>query len=55
MQNLLAQGDNNLYEIFSEHHDEIKRIVKEHKTERKFSESLNRMAKRHDENRKDST
>ncbi len=55
LQNLLAQGDNNLYEIFSEHHDEIKRIVKEHKTEHNFSESLNRMAKRHDENRKDST
>ncbi|WP_275601875.1 actin-bundling T4SS effector WalE1 family protein [Wolbachia endosymbiont of Onchocerca gibsoni] len=50
LQNLLAQGDNNLYEIFSEHHDEIKRVVKGCKIEHKLSnviEKLNGTAKKH--------
>ncbi len=29
LQNLLAKDNNSLYEIFSDHHDEIKRIIKE--------------------------
>lgn len=40
LQNLLAQDDNNLYEIFSDHHDEIKRIVKEYRAEHKLSNSI---------------
>ncbi|WP_341818776.1 hypothetical protein [Wolbachia endosymbiont (group B) of Ennomos erosarius] len=40
LQNLLAQDDNNLYEIFSDHHDEIKRIVKECRAEHKLSNSI---------------
>ncbi len=50
LQNLLAQDDNNLYEIFSEHHDEIKRVVKGCKIEHKLSnvmEKLNGTAKKH--------
>ncbi|QKX02257.1 actin-bundling T4SS effector WalE1 family protein [Wolbachia endosymbiont of Dirofilaria (Dirofilaria) immitis] len=48
--NLLTQNDNNLYEIFSEHHDEIKRVVKKCKIEHKLSnvmEKLNGAAKRY--------
>ncbi|QOD38058.1 actin-bundling T4SS effector WalE1 family protein [Candidatus Wolbachia massiliensis] len=39
LQNLLSQGDNRLYEIFSEHHDEIKRIIGECKEDHKLSKS----------------
>jgi hypothetical protein len=45
LQNLLAQDDNNLYEIFSEHHDEIKRIIGECKTEHKLSNSIENLNK----------
>ncbi|NUY39289.1 hypothetical protein GO684_00885 [Wolbachia endosymbiont of Litomosoides brasiliensis] len=55
LQNLLTQDNNNLYEIFSEYHDEIKRIVKERKTEHKLLEGINGTAKSHGESRRDST
>ncbi|WP_341822450.1 hypothetical protein [Wolbachia endosymbiont (group A) of Clivina fossor] len=45
LQNLLSKNNNNLYEIFSEHHDEIKRIVKERKTEHKLSNSIENLNK----------
>ncbi|QKX01683.1 hypothetical protein GOY13_01875 [Wolbachia endosymbiont of Cruorifilaria tuberocauda] len=50
LQNLLAQDDNNLYEIFSEHHNEIMKIIKESKIEYKLSsiiEKLNGTAKKY--------
>ncbi|QKX03016.1 hypothetical protein GOY07_02255 [Wolbachia endosymbiont of Litomosoides sigmodontis] len=55
LQNLLTQGNNNLYEIFSEHHNEIKRIVEKNKIKFKLLESLNGMARGCGESRKDST
>ncbi|WP_250295400.1 actin-bundling T4SS effector WalE1 family protein [Wolbachia endosymbiont of Oedothorax gibbosus] len=58
LQNLLSKDDNSLYEIFSEYHDEVKRIVKECKTEHKLSnciENLNRVAEKHGKSRKGST
>lgn len=57
LQNLLAQNDNNLYQIFSEHHNEIKKVIGECKTEHKLSsvvEKLNGVAKRHGESRRGS-
>ncbi|WP_341810869.1 hypothetical protein [Wolbachia endosymbiont (group B) of Chesias legatella] len=45
LQNLLAQNDNNLYEIFSEHHDEIERIIRECKIEHKLSNSIENLNK----------
>ncbi|QJT95033.1 hypothetical protein HGO53_01100 [Wolbachia endosymbiont of Diaphorina citri] len=45
LQNLLAQNDNNLYEIFSEHHDEIKRIIRECTIEHKLSNSIEKLNK----------
>ncbi|MFP3021232.1 MAG: hypothetical protein ACEY3F_08085 [Wolbachia sp.] len=39
LQNLLSKNNNNLYEIFSEHHDEIKRIIGECKEEHELAES----------------
>ncbi|QJT94988.1 hypothetical protein HGO53_06615 [Wolbachia endosymbiont of Diaphorina citri] len=45
LQNLLAQDDNNLYEIFSEHHDEIKRIIRECTIEHKLSNSIEKLNK----------
>ncbi len=50
LQNLLSKDNNSLYEIFSEHHGEIKRIVKECRTEHKLSnsiENLNKVAGEH--------
>ncbi|MGL9761355.1 MAG: actin-bundling T4SS effector WalE1 family protein [Wolbachia sp.] len=55
LQNLLAQDDNNLYEIFSEHHDEINRIIRECKIEHKLSnsiENLNKIASKCGESKK---
>ncbi|MFJ5424018.1 actin-bundling T4SS effector WalE1 family protein [Wolbachia endosymbiont of Drosophila barbarae] len=40
LQSLLSKDNNSLYEIFSDHHDEIKRIVKECKIEHKLSNSI---------------
>lgn len=57
LENLLAQDDNNLYEIFSEHHDEIKRIIGECKTEYQLSsviERLNESARKHGESKRHS-
>ncbi|WP_264702889.1 actin-bundling T4SS effector WalE1 family protein [Wolbachia endosymbiont (group A) of Volucella inflata] len=45
LQNLLSKDNNSLYEIFSEHHDEIKRIVKECKIEHKLSNSIENLNK----------
>ncbi|WP_374699749.1 hypothetical protein [Wolbachia endosymbiont (group A) of Limnophora tigrina] len=50
LQHLLAKDNSSLYEIFSEHHDEIKEVIKECKEEHtRFStlERLNKSAKRH--------
>ncbi|BET29848.1 MAG: hypothetical protein ABS251_00470 [Wolbachia endosymbiont of Ephestia elutella] len=50
LQHLLAKDNSSLYEIFSEHHDEIKEIIKECKEEHtRFNtlERLNKSAKRH--------
>lgn len=55
LKNLLAQDDNNIYEIFSEHHDEIKRIIRECKIEHKPSnsiENLNKVASKCGEGKK---
>ncbi|UPA54746.1 hypothetical protein MWH06_01565 [Wolbachia pipientis] len=54
LQNLLAQNDNNLYEIFSEYHDEFKRIIGECKIEHKLSnsiENLNKVARKYGESK----
>ncbi len=40
LQNLLSKDNNSLYEIFSEHHNEIKEIIKKCKTEHKLSNSI---------------
>ncbi|MBC6685689.1 hypothetical protein H9I48_00170 [Wolbachia pipientis] len=45
LQNLLSKDNNSLYEIFSDHHDEIKRIVKECKIEHKLSNSVENLNK----------
>lgn len=45
LQNLLSKDNNNLYEIFSDYHDEIKRIVKECKIEHKLSNSIENLNK----------
>lgn len=42
LQNLLSKDNNSLYEIFSEHHDEIKRIIGECKREYEFDQSVRR-------------
>ncbi len=42
LQNLLAKDNNSLYEIFSDHHDEIKRIIGECKREYEFDQSVKR-------------
>lgn len=50
LQHLLAKDNSSLYEIFSEHHDEIKEVIKECKEEHtRFNtlERLNKSAKRH--------
>lgn len=50
LQHLLAKDNSSLYEIFSEHHDEIKEIIKECKEKHtRFNtlERLNKLAKRH--------
>lgn len=45
LQSLLSKDNNSLYEIFSDHHDEIKRIVKECKIEHKLSNSIENLNK----------
>ncbi|WP_353273531.1 hypothetical protein [Wolbachia endosymbiont (group A) of Agelastica alni] len=40
LQNLLSKDNNSLYEIFSEHHNEIEEIIKKCKTEHKLSNSI---------------
>ncbi|MGL9726309.1 MAG: actin-bundling T4SS effector WalE1 family protein [Wolbachia sp.] len=48
LQNLLAKDNNNLYEIFSEHRDEFKKVIRECKTEHTHFntlESFNKAAK----------
>ncbi|WP_341815219.1 hypothetical protein [Wolbachia endosymbiont (group B) of Aricia artaxerxes] len=50
LQHLLAKDNSSLYEIFSEHHDEIKEVIQECKEEHtRFNtlERLNKSAKRH--------
>lgn len=50
LQHLLAKDNSSLYEIFSEHHDEIKEVIRECKEEHtRFNtlERLNKSAKRH--------
>ncbi|WGJ61965.1 actin-bundling T4SS effector WalE1 family protein [Wolbachia endosymbiont of Frankliniella intonsa] len=50
LQHLLDKDNSNLYEIFSEHHGEIKEIIRECKKEHNFFntlERLNKSAKRH--------
>jgi len=50
LQHLLAKDNSSLYEIFSEHHDEIKEVIRECKEEHtRFNtlERLNKLAKRH--------
>ncbi|PBQ28143.1 hypothetical protein BTO27_02425 [Wolbachia pipientis wAus] len=50
LQHLLAKDNSSLYEIFSEHHDEIKEVIKECKEKHtRFNtlERLNKSAKRH--------
>lgn len=50
LQHLLAKDNSSLYEIFSEHHDEIKEVIKECKEKHtRFNtlERLNKLAKRH--------
>ncbi|WP_341816261.1 hypothetical protein [Wolbachia endosymbiont (group B) of Elophila nymphaeata] len=50
LQHLLAKDNSSLYEIFSEHHDEIKEVIKECKEEHtRFNtlERINKSAKRH--------
>ncbi|GFY65225.1 uncharacterized protein TNIN_39181 [Trichonephila inaurata madagascariensis] len=42
LQNLLSKDNNSLYEIFSDHHDEIKRIIGECKREYEFDQSVRR-------------
>ncbi|WP_320157494.1 actin-bundling T4SS effector WalE1 family protein [Wolbachia endosymbiont (group A) of Anomoia purmunda] len=49
LQNLLSKDNNSLYEIFSDHHDEIKKIIGECKEEHKLSnsiENLNKVARK---------
>ncbi|EAL58275.1 hypothetical protein WwAna0094, partial [Wolbachia endosymbiont of Drosophila ananassae] len=45
LQNLLSKDNNSLYEIFSEHHNEIKEIIKKCKTEHKLSNSIENLMK----------
>ncbi|WP_353275702.1 hypothetical protein [Wolbachia endosymbiont (group A) of Pipizella viduata] len=45
LQSLLSKNNNNLYEIFSEHHDEIKRIIEECKRGHKLSNSVENLNK----------
>ncbi|XCA33518.1 MAG: hypothetical protein ABS808_01495 [Wolbachia endosymbiont of Polyergus mexicanus] len=45
LQNLLSKDNNSLYEIFSDHHDEIKRIIKECKRGHKLSNSVENLNK----------
>lgn len=52
LQNLLSKDNNSLYEIFSEHHDEIKRIIGECKRECKFDQSVRRNNAKDAEERK---
>lgn len=52
LQNLLSKNNNNLYEIFSEHHDEIKRIIGECKREYEFDQSVRRNNAKDAEERK---
>ncbi|BET36399.1 MULTISPECIES: actin-bundling T4SS effector WalE1 family protein [Wolbachia] len=50
LQHLLAKDNSSLYEIFSEHHNEIKEVIRECKEEHtRFNtlERLNKLAKRH--------
>ncbi|OAL99723.1 actin-bundling T4SS effector WalE1 family protein [Wolbachia endosymbiont of Dactylopius coccus] len=52
LQNLLSKDNNSLYEIFSEHHDKIKRIVGECKREYEFDQSVRRNNAKDAEERK---
>ncbi|WP_419247448.1 hypothetical protein ACJZL1_02740 [Wolbachia endosymbiont of Rhagoletis indifferens] len=52
LQNLLSKDNNNLYEIFSEHHDKIKRIIGECKREYEFYQSVGRNNAKDAEERK---
>ncbi len=52
LQNLLSKNNNNLYEIFSEHHDEIKRIIGECKRGYEFDQSVRRNNAKDAEERK---
>ncbi|QMV46232.1 hypothetical protein HC358_04170 [Wolbachia pipientis] len=52
LQNLLSKDNNSLYEIFSDHHDEIKRIIGECKREYEFDQSVRRNNAKDAEERK---
>lgn len=52
LQTLLAKDNNSLYEIFSDHHDEIKRIIGECKREYEFDQSVRRNNAKDAEERK---
>ncbi|MBA8758159.1 hypothetical protein HCR18_03695 [Wolbachia pipientis] len=52
LQNLLSKDNNSLYEIFSEHHDKIKRIIGECKREYEFYQSVGRNNAKDAEERK---